>query len=128
MMTALCTLFGNGNKSSPDIPIRTQRVTEALNTDRRRAVLIELDEGDTPINHSELAERIAAAESDCHRDKLSAGERKRVYIALYQTHLPRLHDLGAVAWNKDSREVSMTNATEPMAELVREIEKRTISG
>lgn len=125
-MTALFNLFTDADNSNP-IPIRTQRVTEAINNQRRRAVLVELDSNDTPITLSELAERIAADEFDCHRDLLAAQERKRVYVSLYQLHLDRLHEMGAIAWDQESNEVSTTNATAPMAELVREIEARTLT-
>lgn len=125
-MTALSNLFTDANNSNP-IPIRTQHVTEAINNQRRRAVLVELDDSDTPVTLSELAERIAADEFGCHRDKLSSQERKRIYVSLYQVHLKRLHEVGAIAWDQESSEVSTTDATAPMAELVREIEARTLT-
>jgi hypothetical protein len=124
MLPALLTTSGSSDNS---VPLRLQKVLTAIKVRRRRAVIIELDQEDTPVSLSELVERIAADEYNKHRDKLTAQERKRVYIALYQVHLGKLHDVGAIAYNEDEGMIDTSNATQPLAELIREIEDRCIS-
>ena len=63
-----------------------------LKNPRRRAIIRQLSEVEDGIHISELAERIAAAEEDTDRSDLSADARRRVYIACYQVHLPKLEE------------------------------------
>lgn len=79
----------------------------ALKSRRRRYVLqMLLDEGSN-VNLSDLAERVAALEHDKDISSLKSDERKRVYIALYQTHLPKLEQLGLVNYNQNRGVVSL---------------------
>ena len=43
-----------------------------------------------------VGEIVAAAEVDTSRDQLQSQQRKRVYMVLYQTHVPKLN--GQVWW------------------------------
>jgi hypothetical protein len=54
-----------------------------------------------------LASQVAAWEYDTDVDDLTEQERKRVYVSLYQTHIPHLHDAGVVEYDKDSGEVAL---------------------
>lgn len=76
-------------------------VCHVLQNDRRRLVLHHLREADNPVRTSELAEEIAATENDTTPEQLAHSERKRVYISLYQVHLPTLDDAGAVRYDSD---------------------------
>lgn len=44
----------------------------------------------------ELAEYIAALENDKPQSELTSQERKRVYVGIYQTHLPKMDDADVV--------------------------------
>lgn len=59
----------------------------------------------------ELAEHLAAIENDKEPSELLAQERKRVYIGLYQEHLPRLDDAGAIHYTQDRGTVEATERT-----------------
>jgi hypothetical protein len=45
---------------------------------------------------SDLADHIAALENDTEIRLLSSQQRKRVYVALYQCHLPRMDDADVI--------------------------------
>jgi len=76
-------------------------ICHVLQNRRRRRVLDLLREGDGSATLSELAENIAAEEHDTTVDALRSDERKRVYIALYQGHLPKMDDAGVLDFDAD---------------------------
>lgn len=47
-----------------------------------------------------LAEAIAAWENDISVEQLTSKQRQRVYIALYQSHLPKLDDYGVIKYKQ----------------------------
>ena len=76
-------------------------VFDILRNRRRRLVIqaVEAESGETTL--SDLAERIGGIENDKPPNALDAQERKRVYVGLYQCHLPRMDDADAVEFDKD---------------------------
>ncbi|ELY54716.1 MULTISPECIES: DUF7344 domain-containing protein [Natronococcus] len=76
-------------------------IFELLKNRRRREVLTYLLEADETVTLGELAEQIAAWENDTSVNALSSDQRKRVYVALYQTHLPKMDDAGIVEYDQD---------------------------
>lgn len=81
-----------------------------------------MDDAESPKSAVDLAEMIAATELDKTIQELDSHERKRVYIALYQTHLDKLDEAGAIAYRERSKEVYATEAIAAFANLVRHIE------
>jgi hypothetical protein len=73
---------------------------ELLKNQRRRYVLEYLESEGEPVSLSELAEQIAAWENDKEVRLISSSERKRVYVGLYQCHLPKMDGMGAISFNK----------------------------
>lgn len=80
---------------------------DALQNDRRREVIRYLRARDGPVETGELAEHVAVVENDTTVEALSSTERKRVYVGLYQCHLPRLHDMDVVEFDRDRGHVSL---------------------
>jgi DNA-binding transcriptional ArsR family regulator len=80
---------------------------ELLKNPRRRAVLRFLDSTDGTATLSELAEHIAAQENDIEVKQLNAYQRKRVYVALYQCHLPKMDDTGIIDYDQDRGNIEM---------------------
>ncbi|WP_232702094.1 DUF7344 domain-containing protein [Halobacterium wangiae] len=74
---------------------------EILKNRRRRLVLQYLRDAEETTSIGELAEHIAAIENDTTVKQLNAQQRKRVYIGLYQCHLPKMDDAGVVEFNQD---------------------------
>jgi len=92
--------------TAPDA-VPADLVFEILSNRRRRLVLHYLRESGEPCTIQEMAEEIAARENDVSTEDLTAQERKRVYVSLYQTHIPKLAETGLV---DDEREaVSLTD-------------------
>jgi len=73
---------------------------EVLQNQRRRYVLNYLREHEEATTLSDLSEQIAAWENDKEVRRISSSERKRVYVALYQCHLPKMDDMGVVEFEK----------------------------
>ncbi len=76
-------------------------IFELLKNRRRREVLQYLLDTDGTVTLGELAEQIAAWENDTTISALSSDQRKRVYVALYQTHLPKMDDAGIIDYDQD---------------------------
>ena len=79
---------------------------------RRRYALHYLKQVDDRITVRDLAEQVAAWENDTSVAELTSQERKRVYIALYQSHLPSLHRAGLVDYDDDRGTVALTDRLE----------------
>ncbi len=76
-------------------------IFELLKNRRRRQVLSYLLETEQTVTLGELAEQIAAWENNTDINALSSDQRKRVYVALYQTHLPKMDDAGIIDYDQD---------------------------
>lgn len=89
-------------------------VFDAVKNLRRRYVLYYLQRYGGPVDLGELAEQIAAWENDAAVSEVSPSERKSVYSALHQTHLPKLESAGVLRYDADR---SLVRATDSFAEL-----------
>jgi hypothetical protein len=74
---------------------------ELLKNRRRRETILYLLSHEETSTLSDLAEHIAAMENDIEIIELSSDQRKRVYIGLYQCHLPKLDKAGVVDFDKN---------------------------
>lgn len=83
-----------------------------LENSRRRETLRYLDDNDGSATLDELAETIAAKENGIDIAQLGSQQRKRVYIALYQCHLPRLADAGVIDYNRARGTIEVTSAAD----------------
>lgn len=93
------------DEESASLELEKDVVFELLKNHRRRNVLTHIrDHGETALG--DLAEAIAAEENDTTVTDLSADERKRVYIGLYQTHLPKMDGAGVVEYDQNRGVVS----------------------
>jgi len=81
-------------------PVEIDQVFEILKNQRRRSVLRYLRTVEDEVTLGTLAEQIAAWECDKDVTQITSSERKRVYVGLYQSHLPKMDDVGAISYNK----------------------------
>lgn len=81
--------------------LSTSEIYEILYNPRRRAIVDYLLSADGTATRSDLAEYLAAEETDQPVAEVSSYDRKRLYIGLYQTHLPKLAELGVIAYDED---------------------------
>lgn len=91
-------------------------VFDILSSPRRRYVLYHLRTADQTVQLTDLAEEVAAWENDTEPSEITEQERKRVYVSLYQTHIPRLAEVGLIEYDKDSGRIAL-------AEQAKDIDK-----
>ncbi|MFC4549530.1 MULTISPECIES: DUF7344 domain-containing protein [Halorussus] len=77
-------------------------VFEVLKSPRRRYALYYLRREGGEADLSDLTEQVAAWENETTPAALSTEQRKRVYISLYQTHLPKLDEANIVEYDRDA--------------------------
>jgi len=82
---------------------------QILSNSRRRYIIYYLSQGGNELSLKSLATKIAAVESDVSESDITSDERQRVYISLYQTHLPKLEEAGIVTYDEDERTVALTD-------------------
>lgn len=88
--------------------LQQDTVFDVLSSPRRRYTLYYLrTHGEVDI--LDLAAAVAAWEYETDVDSITDQQRKRVYVSLYQTHVPKLDDLGLVDYDKDSGTVAITD-------------------
>jgi hypothetical protein len=85
-------------------------IFEILHVSRRRDVLTYLESNDGSASLDELAEFIAAKENGIEEWELSSSQRKRVYIGLYQCHLPKMDDAEIIEYNQPRGQVELKPA------------------
>ena len=85
-----------------------------LKNQRRRDTLRFLRDHGESSTLSELAEHIAAKENDIEVRQLSSDQRKRVYIGLYQCHLPKMDSAGVIDFDKNRGDVEMREPAEQL--------------
>lgn len=100
---------GAGGVSSAT-ELSTEAVFETLSSRRRRYTLHYLKQRDAPVTIRDLSEQVAAWENGTDRSDVSAKDRKRVYTALHQTHLPKMHKLGVVVYDRDRGTIELTGS------------------
>lgn len=56
---------------------------------------------------NDLSRELAAWENDVDQDELTDQQVKRIYVSLYQTHIPKLSEAGVVSYDQETGEVSL---------------------
>lgn len=91
----------------PDDEVEKQQTLEMdemfhlLQSNRRRLVLKHLHGCEGEVVMRDLVEEVAADEYDTTVKALGSKQRQRVYISLYQRHLPKLDEAGIIEYNQD---------------------------
>ena len=105
------------NPSEEELPL--DQVFGILKNQRRRYVLKFLKDSDEEeVSLSDVAEQIAAWENDKEVRQISSKERKRVYVGLYQCHLPKMDGMGIVAFNKPRGRIGLGENSEPLFKYI----------
>ena len=94
-------------------PEQLDRIFAILRNHRRRLVLEYLREHDS-TTQGDLARHVAAVENDVPESAVTSTQRKRVYVSLYQAHLPKLDDFGAISFDRDRGTVERTARTDEL--------------
>lgn len=90
-----------------DGPSRDEVFT-ALSNSRRRNVIKYLKANGSEARVRDIAEQLAAWENEVEIPAVTYKQRKRVYTALHQSHLPKLADSGFIDYQSNRGLVSLT--------------------
>lgn len=85
-----------------------------LASKRRRDVLRYVDETGGETTLSEVAEHIAAMENGIEPHQLSSEQRKRLYVSLYQSHLPKMDDESVIDFNQTRGTIELRSEAEQL--------------
>jgi predicted transcriptional regulator len=94
-------MAGESVESGNSPTLSDDELFEVLSNRRRRYTVHALEDTETAAEIGDVAEQVAAWEYDVDVEEVSYEERKRVYTALQQSHLPMMDDAGIVEFNKD---------------------------
>lgn len=102
---------GEMDVSEPNRDTLTEdELFELLSNQRRRHILHTLMQEDGSVDIGDLSQEIAAWEDGLAFDEVSSTDRKRVYTALQQSHLPKMDKAGVVEFDRDRGTVEATPA------------------
>jgi hypothetical protein len=100
-------------------------VYRVLSSSRRRTLLVALEEGaDEPVSREELARIVAGVETDTPVRHMDADAVHRASVALYQSHLPLLAELGVVDWNRDTDAVGCSHSVPGLSDVILDVQQR----
>jgi hypothetical protein len=74
------------------------QIFDVLKNQRRRYVIRYLSERDGQVELRDMA--VAMAEWENGNEYISHKDRKRAYVSLYQTHLPKMSEYGVIEYNQ----------------------------
>lgn len=101
----------NGGDDPPTLELSQDVAFDLLSNSRRRKVIREVESTGAPLDLDYLSEVIAMMETGAaSREDVSYRARKRVYVSLYQTHLPKLDDWDVIRFGeRNNRVISASN-------------------
>lgn len=105
-----------------DDQLSKDAIFEVLSSGRRRLLLYHLYRRGGEAGLRDLAEDAAAIEFDEPPDE---DQIKRIYIAFYQTHVPKLEDVGFVTYAPDDQRVTLE---EDVIQIARVLPDEAASG
>ena len=86
-------------ESSTTTELSKDVIFDILSNDRRRYVLKYLRQQGRPVELRELSRQVAAWENEIPPEQISFDQRKRVYTALQQAHLPKMEQTGVIEYD-----------------------------
>lgn len=115
------TLASSSVNTSARASIHADDVFSAMSNSRRRQVILLVDRCAADVDVGELAIKIAARENQIDPEAVESEQRKTVYIALTQTHLDTLVDIGAIRYDDRQKVVGATDRTTLLADDIRRL-------
>lgn len=100
-----------------DEELTNDEIFDILSNSRRRRLLYYLHRRDGSAEIRELARLIAAEENDIEPEDVSEDAVRRVYISLYQLHVPNLTEHGLLEHDEDAARVSLTDRVDEILEV-----------
>lgn len=112
--------------TSEDDGLSRDEIFTALSNRRRRNVIAYLKQNGDDARVRDIAEQLAAWENDLEIVEVSYKQRKRVYTALHQSHLPKLASNGFIAYEPDRGLVSLTEGSKQLDVYLEVVPKNEI--
>ena len=105
------------SETAVQAPTVENRLTEddlfkLLSNERRRHILCALIQEEGPLDIGSLSQEIAAREDGTAYEQVTSKDRKRVYTALQQSHLPKMDRTGVLEFDQDRGTIESTAALE----------------
>lgn len=112
--------------SASDQELSQDLLFDLLSNRRRRFVLHYLLREDRPVSIQELSKQVAMWEFGVTDEELSDQQKKRIYVALYQTHVPKLEEAGVIEYDSDTGLVEIAGQARQLEPYLEEgaIERR----
>lgn len=103
---------------SDQVILSQDEAYDLLSNARRRFVISYLRSQDGPVALNELSRRLAAQENDTPVDELTDQQIKRIYVSLYQTHLPKLEEAELIEYDRDRSVLELREAADRLDEYL----------
>ncbi|WP_436933721.1 DUF7344 domain-containing protein [Halovenus marina] len=116
------------DRPNPTAGVDIDTLLDQLASERRRLVIRALAERTAPMRIGDLSRHIAAYEAGCTPEEVTSTQRKRVYVALYQTHLDTLDEADFIDYEKNCGEIHGTPETEVAAAVLADLDARLGGG
>lgn len=100
--------------SDSDDELSQTEAFDILSNDRRRHTLHYLLSREDGTDIGELAEQVAAWENSEELEQVTSDERRRVYVSLHQTHLPRMDDADLLDYENSRDTIELTERGESL--------------
>ncbi|MFH5800462.1 hypothetical protein [Haladaptatus sp. CMAA 1911] len=97
------------NDSMNQTKLSQDQVFEVLKNMRRRYAVHYLRRENCTVDFSDVTDHVAAWECNTTPADLLSEQRKRVYVSLYQTHIPALADAGIIDYDPETGEIQPTS-------------------
>ncbi|KZN26106.1 hypothetical protein A4G99_22730 [Haladaptatus sp. R4] len=95
--------------TTSSVELGEDQIYHLLQNERRRYVLRYLHGSDEQESMRDIAEQVAAWENNSTVQAITSSERQRVYIPLYQSHLPKLDEEGIIEYDQSRGTVEKTD-------------------
>lgn len=118
-----------GSDETTIADLTSDEVCEVLSSARRRLIiqiLDALDDGDEPtyIKAGTIATLLTAIPTGLRLSELDSRERNVHYVALVQTHVDVLRDIGVIDYYEQVKKIQPHQVVTDLAEIIREIQRR----
>lgn len=119
-------LSQTSSASDPGTELSQTEAFDILSNDRRRHALHYLLAQDDGTEIGELSEQVAAWENGEDLEQVTSDERRRVYVSLHQTHLPRMDDAGILQYENSRDTIELTERGESLRVYMEVVEGNEI--
>lgn len=102
----------DGSETGPTIS--NDDCFDLLRNQRRRYALHYLERNGEQATLGHLSEQVAAWENEIAVEEVTSAQRKRIYTALQQVHLPRMEEAGVVEFDQRAGVVELGPAAEDL--------------